>query len=161
MRHSLLAASCFCLLLASTITAQTAPAREFPLPKSHVWELKNKQVCISVGSAEIRPAKETAGASQNIFVDAGRGTHRLEITLGENELLVSVDGAVPEKYKVVANTTGVLTAMLVGEIEPTISTLSIDKVTSYVVWSSTEPRDFTRDVPRHTSALLACSSIQP
>ena len=60
----------------------------------------------------------------------------------------------------VANTVGVLTAVLVGEIEPSVSSISIDKVTSYVIWSTTEPRDFTRDVPRHTAVLLACSGIK-
>lgn len=158
MRHILFAA--FCSVVSAAI-AQTAPTQQFPLPKSRVWELKSKQVCNSVGSAEIGPAKDSAGASANILVEAGRGTHRLEITLAEKELIVSLNGAAPEKYKVVSNTTGVLTAVLVGDIEPTISTISIDKITSYVVWSATEPRDFTRDVPRQTSALLACSSVQP
>jgi len=58
---------------------------------------------------------------------------------------------------VVANTVGVLTAVLIGEIEPSVSSISIDKVTSYVIWSTIEPRDFTRDVPRHAAALLTCS----
>jgi hypothetical protein len=157
MRHLCFAAFCFCFFVSAAI-AQTV---RFPLPKAHVWELKSKQVCNPVGSAEIRAAKDTAGASENILVDAGRGTHRLEITLADKELIVSLDGATPEKYRIVANTTGVVTAVLVGDIEPTISTISIDKITSYVVWSATEPRDFTRDVARHASALLTCSSVQP
>jgi hypothetical protein len=110
-----------------------------------------------VGRVGIRQAKETPDSSEYFLVEAGRGDRRLEITLGEREVLVSVDGAKPEKYKVVATTVGVLTAVLIGEIEPSISSISIDKVTSYVVWSITEPRDFTRDVPRHTAELLACS----
>ena len=159
MRRLWFAALCFCSVVSAA--AQTAPNQQFPLPKSHVWELKSKQVCNPVGSAEIGPAKDSAGASTNILVEAGRGTHRLEIVLAEKELTVSFDGAAPEQYKIVSNTTGVVTAVLVGDIEPTISTISIDKITSYVVWSATEPRDFRRDVPRHTSALLACSSVQP
>jgi Gpi18-like mannosyltransferase len=95
--------------------------------------------------------------SEYFLVEAGHGDSRLEITLGEREVLVSIDGAKPEKYKVVANTIGVLTAILVGEIEPSFSSISIDKVTSYVIWSTTEPRDFTRDVPRYTATLFACS----
>jgi hypothetical protein len=151
----------FCLFfVVSAAVAQTAPNQQFPLPKSRVWELKSRQICIPVGSTAIRPAKETAGGNESILVEAGPGTHRLEITLAEKELVVGIDGGSPEKYRIVANTTGVLTGVLIGEIEPTISTISIDKVTSYVVWSATEPRDFTRGVPRQTSALLACSSVQ-
>ena len=74
--------------------------------------------------------------------------------------MVSLDGAEPEKFKILANTTGVLTAVLVGDIEPTIITISIDKITSYVVWAATESRDLTRDVPRHTSSFLVCSTVQ-
>ena len=159
MRYSWLAAVCL-YFATNTISAQTAPSEQFPLPKSHVWESKAKQVCKSVGSVGIRQAKDTPAPSEYFLVEAGRGVNRLEITLDDKEVLVSVDGAKPEKYKVVANTVGVLTALLVGEIEPTISTISVDKVTSYVIWSTTEPRDFTRDVPRHAAALLTCSSLQ-
>ena len=72
-------------LVVTAVIAQTAPNQQFPLPKSHVRELKSKQVCIPVGTAEIGPTKETAGASEKILVEAGRGTHRLEITLAEKE----------------------------------------------------------------------------
>src|SRR5271165_2952905 len=106
MRRLWFAAFCFCFVVSAAI----AQAVQFPLPKSHVWDLKGKQVCNPVGSAEIRPAKDAAGASENILVDAGRGIHRLEITLADKELIVSLDGATPEKYRIVANTTGVVTA---------------------------------------------------
>jgi hypothetical protein len=160
MRHSWLSVLCFCFAISagSAQTAQPASSQTFPLPKSHVWELKTSQICSSVGRVGIRQAKETPDPSEYFLVEAGRGDSRLEITLGEREVLVSVDNAKPEKYKVVANTVGVLTAVLIGEIDPSVSSISIDKVTSYVIWSTTEPRDFTRDVPRHTAALLACSS---
>ncbi len=159
MRHSWLSVLYFCFAVSagSAQTAQTPSSQTFPLPKSHVWEPKTAQICSSVGRVGIRQAKETSDPSEYFLVEAGRGDSRLEITLGEREVLVSVDGAKPEKYKVVANTAGVLTAVLIGEIEPSVSSISIDKVTSYVIWSTTEPRDFTRDVPGHTAALLACS----
>jgi hypothetical protein len=108
----------------------------------------------------MRQAKETPDPTEYFLVETGRRDSRLEITVGERELLVSVNGARPEKYKVAANTVGILTAVSIGEIVPTISSISIDKVTGYVIWSTTEPRDFTRDVPRHTAALLACSSAR-
>jgi hypothetical protein len=159
MRRSWLSVLYFCFAVSagSAQTAQTASSQTFPLPKAHVWEPKTAQICSSVGRVGIRQAKETADSSEYFLVEAGHGDSRLEITLGEREVLVSVNGATPEKYKVVANTVGVLTAVLIGEIEPSVSSISIDKVTSYVIWSTTEPRDFTRDVPRHTAALLACS----
>jgi hypothetical protein len=160
MRHSWLSVLYFCFAVsaASAQISQTASSQTFPLPKSHVWEPKIAQICSSVGRVGIRQAKETPDRSEYLLVEDGRGDSRLEITLGEREVLVSVDGAKPEKYKVVANTVGVLTAVLIGEIEPSLSSISIDKVTSYVIWSTTEPRDFTRDVPRHAAVLLACSS---
>jgi hypothetical protein len=163
MRHSWLSVLYFCFTV-SAGSAQSAPipsSQTFPLPKSHVWEPKTTQICNSVGRVGIRQAKETPDPSEYFLVEAVRGDSRLEITLGEREVLVSVDGAKPEKYKVVANTVGVQTAVLIGEIEPSVSSISIDKVTSYVIWSTTEPRDFTRDVPRHTAALLACSPAKP
>jgi hypothetical protein len=147
----------FAVSAGSAQTAQSASSQTFPLPKSHVWEPKTPQICSSAGRVGIRQAKETPDPSEYFLVEGGRGHSRLEITLGEREVLVSVDGAKPEKYKVVANTVGVLTAVQVGEIEASVSSISIDKVTSYVIWSTTEPRDFTRDVPRHTAALFACS----
>lgn len=156
MRHGWLPALCFWLAV-SAASAQTAPSQTFPLPKSHVWEPKTVQICGSVGRVAIRQAKETPDASEYFLVESGHGGSRLEITMGDGEVLVSVDGAKPEGYKVVANTVGVLTAVLIGEAEPMISTISIDKVTSYVIWSKTEPRDFTRDLPRHTALLLACA----
>jgi len=113
-----------------------------------------------VGRVGIRQANDSPATSEYFLVEAGRGVNRLEITLDEKELLVSVDGARPEKYKVVASTVGVLTAALIGEAYPTISTISVDKITSYVVWSTTEPRDFKHDVPRHSASLLICSSQQ-
>jgi hypothetical protein len=64
-----------------------------------------------MGRVGIRQANETPAPSEYFFVEAGRGDNRLEITLGEKEVLVSVGGAKPEKYKVVANTLGVLTAV--------------------------------------------------
>jgi len=162
MRHVWFSTFCFCFVVSAAI-AQRTLIQEFPLPKAdgHVWELKSKQVCNPVGSAEIRQAKDTPAASESILVEAGRGGHRLEITLADKEVMVSVDGATPEKYKVVANKPDVLTAVRVGDVEPTISTISIDMVTNYVLWSTTEPRDFSRDVPHHNAALLACSPIQP
>jgi len=156
MRHSWLPALCSWVAVSAAF-AQTSPSQTLPLPKSHVWEPKTVQICGSVGRVAIRQAKETPDPSEYVFVEAGRGDSRLEITVGEREVLVTVDGAKPESYKVVANTVGVLTAVLIGEIEPTISSITIDKVTSYVIWSKTEPRDFTRDLPRHTAALLACA----
>jgi hypothetical protein len=158
MRNSWLCVLYFCFAVtAAAQSAQTASGQTFPLPKSHVWQPKTAQICSSVGRVGMRQAKETPDSREYLLVESGRGDSRLEITLGEREVLLSVDGAKPEKYKVVANTVGVLTAVLIGEIEPSVSTISIDKVTSYVIWSTTEPRDFTRDVPRHTAALLACS----
>jgi hypothetical protein len=157
MRHSWLSVLYFFIAVINSGSAQTASTQTLPLPKSHVWEPKSAQICSSVGRVGIRQAKETPDPSGYFRVEAGRGDSRLEITLGEREVLVSVDGAKPEKYKVVANTVGVLTAVLIGEIEPSLSSISIDKITSYVIWSTTEPRDLTRDVPRHTAALLACS----
>jgi len=127
------------------------------LPKSHVWELKTAQICSSVGRVGIRQARETQDPSEYFLVEAGRGGSRFEITVREREVLVSIDGAQPGRFKVVANTVGVLTAVQIGEIEPTFSSISIDKVTSYVIWSTTEPRDVSGDVPRHTAALLVCS----
>jgi hypothetical protein len=106
----------------------------------------------------MRQAKESPEASEYFLVEAGRSDSRMEITVGDKELLVSVNGATPEKYKVAASTVGILTAVSIGEIEPTVSSISIDKVTSYVVWSTTEPRDFTRDVPRHAAGLFACAN---
>jgi hypothetical protein len=156
MRHSWLSVLYF-LFAVSVGSAQTASSQTLPLPKSHVWEPKSAQICSSLGRVGIRQAKETPDPSEYLLVEAGRGDSRLEITLCEADVLVSVDGAKPEKYKVVANTVGVLAAVLIGEIEPTVSSISIDKVTSYAIWSTTEPRDFTRDVPRHSAALLACS----
>ena len=97
-------------------------------------EPKTAQICSSAGRVGIRQAKDIPDPSEYFLVEGGRGDGRLEITLGEREVLVSVDGAKPEKYKVVANTVGVLTAVLVGEIEPSVSSISIDKVTSYGNW---------------------------
>lgn len=161
MRHSCLPVLYFCLAVSAGFaqTAQPASSQTYPLAKPHVWEPKIAQMCSSVGQVGIRQAKETPNPSEYLLVEAGRGDSRLQITLGEKEVLVSVDGAKPETYKVVANTAGVLTAVLVGEIEPSVSSISIDKVTSYVIWSTTEPRDFRRDLPRHTAALLACSPV--
>jgi hypothetical protein len=156
MRYIWLPVLYFCFAI-STGSAQTASSQTFPLPKSHVWEPKTAQICSSVGRVGIRQAKETPDPSEYFIVESGRGDSRLEITLREREVLVSVDGAKPESYRVVANTVGVLTAVLIGEIDATVSSISIDKVTSYVIWSTTEPRDFTRDVPRHTAAILVCS----
>jgi hypothetical protein len=77
-----------------------------------------------VGRVAIRQAKGTPDSSEYFLVEGGRGDSRLEITLGEREVLVSVDGAKAEKYKVVANTVGVLTAVLIGEIEPSVGSIS-------------------------------------
>jgi hypothetical protein len=145
-------------LAVTAVAAQNSSTQTFPLPKSHPWNPKATQVCSSVGRVGIRQAKETPDPSEYLLVDAGRGENRLEITVGEKDVLVGVDGAKPEKYKVAANTTGVLAAVSIGEIEATVSTISIDKVTSYVIWSTTDPRDFSRDVPRHAAVLFACSS---
>jgi hypothetical protein len=109
MRHSWLSVLYFCFAVSAGF-AQTASSQTFPLPKSHVWEPKTAQICGSVGRVGIRQAKETPDSSEYFLVEAGRGDRRLEITLGEREVLVSVDGAKPEKYKVVATTVGVLTA---------------------------------------------------
>ena len=157
MRYTLLV--CFSLCCRSLL-AQSFQSQEFPLPKAHVWDLKAKQFCNSVGSARIRQASESADPSQNLVVQAGVGVTRLEITMEGEGVLVSLDGEKPEKYKVVANTVGLLTAILVGDPEPSISSISVDKLTSYVLWSTTEPRDFKHDVPRNSAALLSCSPFQ-
>jgi hypothetical protein len=159
MRNALLSIFSFYLAV-NVVSAQPALNQQYPLPKSHVWESKGMQVCKAVGTVGIRQAKDTPAPSEEFLVEAGRGAHRLEITVGDKDLLVSVDGAEPQKYKIMAETVGVLTAVLIGDVEPTISSISVDKVTSYVVWSTTEPRDFTRDVPRHTAALLVCTPGQ-
>jgi len=149
--------SVLCLFVAiSPVSAQSISSQTFPLPKSRVWDPKTVQICSSVGQVGIRQAKETPDPSEYFLVEAGRGESRLEITLHEKEVLVGVNGAKPEKYNVVSNAVGVLTAVLIGDVEPKVSSISIDLVTSYVIWSTTEPRDFTADVPRHSAALLAC-----
>jgi hypothetical protein len=99
MRLSWLSVLYFCFAV-SAGSAQTASSQTFPLPKSHVWEPKTAQICSSVGRVGIRQAKETPDSSEYFLVEAGRGDSRLEITLGEREVLVSVDGAKLEKYKV-------------------------------------------------------------
>jgi len=153
---------CLSLWLILVVTAVAGQTSTFPLPKPHPWNPKGTHVCSAVGSVGMREAKESPEPSEYFLVEARRSDSRMEITAGDKELLVRVNGATPEKYKVAANTVGVLTAVSIGEIEPTVSSISIDKVTSYVVWSTTEPRDFTRDVPRHTAALFACANpVQP
>jgi len=160
MRYTLISALC-CLFSVSSVSAQTASSQTFPLPKSHTWEMSARQICNSVGQVGIRQAKDTADSSEYFRVESGRGEARLEVTLREREVVVSVDGAKPESYKIVSRSVGVLTAVLVGDVEPTLSSISIDRITSYVIWSRTEPRDFTRDVPRHTAAIFTCSPVKP
>ena len=149
----------FCLAV-TTASSQTGPNQRFPLPRPQAWESNGKHVCNAIGAVGITQAKDARATEREFLVEAGRGARRLEITLGDKDVLVSVDGGETEKYKVVANRPGVLTAVRVGDIEPTVSSISVDEVTSYVVWSATEPRDITRDTPIHTAALLTCSPIE-
>jgi hypothetical protein len=156
MQYSCLSVLYFCFAIGASF-AQSASRQAFPLPKSHVWEPKNTQICTSVGQVGIRQAKDTPDPSDYFLVESGHGDDRLAITLSGREVLVSVNGGKPESYKMVADTTGVVDAILVSETDAAMSSISIDKITSYVIWSTIEPRDFTRDVPRHTAALFVCS----
>jgi hypothetical protein len=137
--------------------SQTGSNQIFPLPKPHVFEPKTVQICTAIGQVAIRQAKDTPDPSEYFVVESGHGDNRLEVTLSDKEVLVSVDGAKSESYRVVANTVGILSAVLINDTDAAISSIIIDKLTSYVIWSTTEPRDFRRDVPLHNAALLVCS----
>ena len=139
------------------MSAQIPSSQTFPLPNSHVWEAKARHTCRSAGSVGIRQAKESPETSQYFSVEAGRSDSRLEVTIGTKEVKISLDGAEPEEYRIVANTTGVLSAVWVDETDAGISSISIDKLTSYVILSTTDPRDWKHDVPRLSAMLFSCS----
>jgi hypothetical protein len=147
--------------LIGAISAQNSSSQTFPLPKSHVWDQSATQVCTSAGQVAIRQAKDTAEASEYFRVESGHGEGRLEIKLKERDVSVSVGGEKPETYKIVSSTVGVIAAVLVGDVEPTLSSISIDKVTGYVILSTTKPRDFTRDIPLHIATMFVCSPAKP
>lgn len=159
MPEVLLSLFSFCLAV-NTASSQTAPNQRLPLPRPHAWESNGKHVCNAIGAVGISQAKDAPATDREFLVEAGRGARRLEITLGDKDVLVSVGGGETEKYKVVASRPGVLTALRVGDIEPTVNSITVDAVTSYVVWSATEPRDIMRDTPIHAAALLTCSPIE-
>lgn len=72
---------------------------------------------------------------------------------------LSIDGAKPEEYRIVANTTGILSAVWVDEIDAAVSSISSDKLTSYVILSTTKPRDWKHDVSRLSAVLFSCSPV--
>jgi hypothetical protein len=149
------------MLLALAVTlvpAQTNPSLTLPLPRPHPLDPKATQICAPVGNVGIGQGHESAGSNQRLVVEAAAGGEALEITWVEKEVLLRVGGNETEKYKVVADTPGYVNAVFTGWIEPTLSSIMIDKVTSYVVWSRTEPADPSRDVPHHVTVFLACSS---
>jgi hypothetical protein len=149
------------MLLALAVTvvpAQTNPSLTLPLPRPHRWDPKATQICTPLGNVGIGQGHESAGPSQHLVVEAASGGETLELTWVEKEVLLRVGGHETEQYKVVADTAGYVNAVFTGWIEPTLGSIMIDKVTSYVVWSRTEPADPSRDVPHHVTVFLACSS---
>jgi hypothetical protein len=110
------------------------------------------------------PALAPAKFEPGKFVSACSRFHSLNLpppNISNPKVLLRVGGNETEKYKVVADTPGYVNAVFTGWIEPTLSSIMIDKVTSYVVWSRTEPADPSRDVPHHVTVFLACSRAGP
>lgn len=147
----------FVLLAISTWAGekQTAASLSFELPKSHAWDMKSTLKCTSLARVALHQNTDPYKRDK-LVAEAGAATDKLELTLVGDVLLMRVGERGTDRYKVVGNTEGFLSAVLVGGMIPAVDSIVIHKGKGLVVWSINEPADVFTDVPYGEMVYLTC-----
>ncbi len=157
MRYSLVFAFVLVAFSASAEEKQTAASLSFELPKAkaNAWDMKSTLKCTSLARVGLRQNADV-DKRDKLIADAGAGTDKLELTLVGRVLLVRVGEHGTDRYKLVGNTKGYLSAVFIGELVPVVNSIVVNKNRSLAVWSINEPADVFTDVPYAEATYLAC-----
>ena len=133
---------------------QTPSNFTFKLPKPHQWDKKSTLKCKALASVSLKQV-DLLDKRDTVVAEANPGTDTLELTLKGNVLLLrGKDGT--DRYKVVGNTKGFLSAVFIGELIPVVNSIVVGKESGLVVWSIAEPMDLFTSVPYAQAIYLTC-----